>query len=136
MTLVRHASHFTLTKTDPMQTEYVVVDVFDHVVDAEMLAMLLTREGLTPQLVDNHTVGMNWMHSGAYGGIKVKVPESQSNHAKQIASQLRTQSKARLHSVASSNEDACLACGNQMAEDDDACPECGWSYADTTTASD
>lgn len=119
-----------------MQTNFVVVDVFDHVVDAEMLAMLLTQEGLTPQLVDNHTVGMNWMHSGAYGGVKVKVPESQEAHAKQIAGQLRTQSKARLQMMADTNEDACLACGNEMAEDNDECGECGWSYGQTGSEAD
>ncbi|MEO9591785.1 hypothetical protein [Rhodopirellula bahusiensis] len=114
-----------------MQTNFVVVDVFDHVVDAEMLAMLLTHEGLTPRLMNNHTVGMNWMHSGAYGGVKVNVPEPQAAHAKQIASQLRTQSKARLEVMANSDEDACLACGNEMVEDNDECGECGWSYGQT-----
>lgn len=113
-----------------MQPTFITIDSFDHLLQAEMLLLRLTQEGLDARLADHHIVAMEWLMANAIGGIKVQVPESQAEQASEIAATMRLRNKESKHNQAAIDDDACLSCGHTMPDSADSCEQCGWSYLD------
>lgn len=116
-----------------MKPTFITVDSFDHLLQAEMLLMMLTQSGLTARLADSQVVAMQWTLANTIGGIKVQVLDTQAEQATEIATKLRTQNNSRVSKSDVDDEDACLACGQAMSEDQSVCSQCGWSYDDADT---
>jgi hypothetical protein len=62
----------------------VVVGRFLSLVDAVTAAAALEAEGLSPELLDVHMVGLNWGYAPAIGGIRLRVPSSEETAAEEL----------------------------------------------------
>lgn len=74
-----------MTSNDSDQTDQtVVIGHYSHVVEAELARTFLESHGIKASLQDQYTINMNWLYSGALGGVKVRVPLSQEADARQL----------------------------------------------------
>ncbi len=64
--------------------ELVTVAVFDTLPKADLARSLLEQEGILCVLTDGNLVAMDWLLSNAVGGIKVQVPSSEADRAKEF----------------------------------------------------
>jgi hypothetical protein len=67
-----------------MNDELVTIATFDNTVQANLVRNQLAAAGIRATLVDEHTVGMNWMLSNAIGGVKLIVREEDYDDAAKI----------------------------------------------------
>ncbi len=108
-----------------MPDDLVTLTTFQSASDAEPLRIALEENGIQAFVADGNTVTANWLWGPALGYVKVQVPSSQADAAREIMSQ---------HVPASEGMDpddrpaTCLACGTPMPGDTDTCPKCGWSF--------
>lgn len=49
--------------------------------DAYLAASFLEGNGLSPNIRDGHTIGVDWFYSQAIGGVKLEVPEDEYEKA-------------------------------------------------------
>ncbi|WP_456445070.1 putative signal transducing protein [Thiolapillus sp.] len=52
--------------------------------EANIAKATLESAGIPAFLADEHTIGMNWFYSNALGGVKLKVPQSFVDEAKEL----------------------------------------------------
>lgn len=52
--------------------------------DAYLAASCLEGSGLSPNIRDAHTVGVDWFYSQAIGGVKLEVPDSEYEQAVEL----------------------------------------------------
>jgi hypothetical protein len=71
-------------KEKKSKDEPVTIAVFDNPVQANLVKNQLADEGVQARLVDEHSVGMNWMLTNAIGGIKLVVRGSDYQDANKI----------------------------------------------------
>jgi hypothetical protein len=67
-----------------MSDELVTIATFDNTVQANLVRNQLAAAGIRATLVDEHTVGVNWLWSNAIGGVKLIVREEDYNDAAKI----------------------------------------------------
>jgi len=65
-------------------------------IDAELAKMRLQNAGIPAIVVDQHLISMQWLYSGALGGVKIKVDESDLEIARNV---LREDRSADLSSI-------------------------------------
>ncbi|EDY83935.1 hypothetical protein VDG1235_3562 [Verrucomicrobiia bacterium DG1235] len=52
--------------------------------DAYLAASVLEGSGLSPNIRDGHTIGVDWFYSQAIGGVKLEVPDSEYERAVEL----------------------------------------------------
>lgn len=52
--------------------------------DAYLAASFLEGNGLSPNIRDGHTIGVDWFYSQAVGGVKLEVPEDEYEKAVEL----------------------------------------------------
>lgn len=52
--------------------------------DAYLAASCLEGSGLSPNIRDGHTIGVDWFYSQAIGGVKLEVPDSEYEQALEL----------------------------------------------------
>ncbi len=72
-----------------MSKELVVIATSYEVYEAEYLKNQLEAKGFEVYLADDNLIGMNNFLAPALGGIKIKVPNTQSLEAQQFINDLR-----------------------------------------------
>ncbi|MEM6797776.1 MAG: hypothetical protein AAF725_27655 [Acidobacteriota bacterium] len=75
----------TSAPIDPDE-EWVQVAAFRDLPQAHIASGILESHGLTPRLLDEFTVGADWLISSAIGGVSVGVPVSQAEAAQELLS--------------------------------------------------
>jgi hypothetical protein len=88
-------------------------------IDAELAKTQLESAGIPAVVVDQYLISIQWLYSGALGGVKVKVEESDLGIAREVLREDRT---TDLSSIPESQQ-------TQLA-DGDRCPMCGSSEVD------
>ncbi len=74
---------------------------------------LLDSEGIKAYLIDEHIIGANWLHSLAYGNVKLAVPGIQRAPAEAILHELKSGAlEAALNAELGLLQSACPACGS------------------------
>lgn len=96
---------------------------FDTPSEAALARIYLEDYGFHVMLDDYNIVGMDWVRSNAFGGIKLKVKRGDMEAALGILEEMIKQRSQR-----SNDDDPCLSCGNQMPPDEDTCPNCVWTF--------
>src|SRR6185437_8815829 len=61
-------------------------------VEAHLARTKLESEGIEAHVADENIVSINWLYSNAVGGVKLQVPESQADRARQILQAVRSAS--------------------------------------------
>jgi transposase-like protein len=89
-------------------------------IDAELAKTQLESAGIPAIIVDQYLVSIQWLYSGAIGGVKVKVDESNLEIAREV---LRENRSADLSSIPESQT---------PLADGDRCPVCGSSEIETS----
>ena len=84
-------------------------------IDAELARARLVNAGIPAIVVDQYLVSIQWLYSGAIGGVKVKVDETNLGLAREV---LRENCSAELSNIPESQT---------PLADDDLCPSCGSS---------
>lgn len=100
-----------MLKTDSQKPKWTTIDRFFHPTDAHIAAGKLQSEGIPVFLLGINHASANWLLSNALGGIRLQVPASHVDDARQLLAQ-----------IAKPND-----------EGESECPECGGS--DTTAMS-
>ena len=59
---------------------------FSFVHEAHIARARLESDGVPAFVADEHTIAMQWLYSNALGGVKVQVPDSYVNKAREILS--------------------------------------------------
>ena len=75
--------------------QLVTVATFDSLVQAELAQGLLESEGIRSFLADGETINTNWLLSGAVGGAKLQVGQSDFLRAERLLGRQRGKSSAR-----------------------------------------
>lgn len=63
---------------------WVLVGTYRDLPQAHIAAGTLEARGLTPKLADEYTVGADWLLSIAIGGVRLGVPASQEDEAREL----------------------------------------------------
>lgn len=79
---------------------------FSYPAEAHLAAAKLESEGIPAFVADEHTVIANWMYSGALGGVKVWVKETDLEAARQVLDYREPPSLEK-------ETEACPACGSE-----------------------
>jgi hypothetical protein len=116
-----------------MSDKLVTVRTFQVLMEAEMARMVLEGEGVQAFLSDTGIVNFNWFLSNAVGYIKLQVPELQAQRAVELLQQIPERRASVFAKVDDDDEgaaedNACLACGAMMSEQETKCTACGWSF--------
>jgi len=87
-------------------------------IDAELAKAQLEGAGIPATLVDQYLVSIQWLYSGAIGGVKVKVDEADLGIAREV---LRENRSADLADIPESQApvadgDRCPVCGSSEVE--------------------
>jgi hypothetical protein len=98
------------------KNEPVTVAVFDNPVQANLVKNALTDEGIQARLVDEHSVGMNWMLTNAIGGIKLVVRGDDYRDAMKILDKWSAQREAQVGETLAEQDDPAEA---EDTEDDE-----------------
>jgi len=107
-----------------MSEALVVVDSFAYYADAAVAKALLEEAGLKPILENVYSADV-W--TGAIGQIRVQVPESQADRARQLLREIRESTlRSWSRSRRPADPDSCIRCGAPMAPDADRCARCGF----------
>lgn len=61
-----------------------MVAAFDSIGEAESVRSALEAAGIDAELVDESTVGVNWLYSNAVGGVKLYVPDEQVEDSEEL----------------------------------------------------
>jgi len=67
-----------------MSEEWVAVATFSQPVEAHLALTKLESEGVLCIVSDEYVVSVNWLLSGAVGGVKVMVPASEAEFARDL----------------------------------------------------
>jgi DNA-directed RNA polymerase subunit M/transcription elongation factor TFIIS len=67
-----------------MPAEWVAVASFSQPVEAHLARTKLESEGIPCVVGDEHLVRVDWFLSNAVGGVKVMVPRSEAEHARDV----------------------------------------------------
>lgn len=94
--------------SESQETNWTTVDRFFHPTDAHIAAGKLESEGIPVFLLGINHASANWLLSNALGGIRLQVPASRVDDARQLLAQLE----------------------KAADESDIECPECGGSETD------
>lgn len=114
-----------------MNLNFVTVDTYRSLPEAEAARLFLESEGLQPILVDVEMVAMDWLLSDAIGNIKLQVPTKEKDVAEKLLRDLRIRRHKRLEQGDDGDEQTtCLSCGALLPENVSQCTHCGWSYGD------
>lgn len=116
-----------------MSDQFVTVETFRSLPEAEATKLHLETEGLTVFLANAETIAMDWLLANAIGNIKLQVPSSQAATATALLEQIRRERRERKER-GYTDADICLACGAPLPEGTSRCAACGWSYAGTGDA--
>lgn len=95
-----------------MSEKLVTIGSYSTPFEANMVKSQLESAGIPAFIVDEYTIGMNWLYSNALGGVKVQVPETLVSEAKEF---LATEVEPP-----ATNEDStatCPECGSKNIED-------------------
>jgi len=92
-----------------MGDRLVTIKTFSQVWEAELSRATLKAEGIPAFIADANTININWLYSNLLGGVKLQVPESYVEAAKDVLSSLDESPQEVL------KEDI----------DSPACPKCG-----------
>ncbi len=117
-----------------MADELITVATFRFAHEAELARLHLAEVGVRAFIADAETVAMDWLLGNAIGNVKLQVPRDRAEEAAGI---LANEQRLRLEDHPDTDEDDdedetgfCLACGEELPEDESKCPSCGWSYDD------
>lgn len=119
-----------------MAKDFVTIATFLTLPEAEAARLHLETEGVPAILADAEIVSMDWLLGNAVGNIKLRVPISRVDAARQLLDEIEAKREQRRDQESSDPDlpdDRCLACGAEMAEDADVCPECGWTWTGAAT---
>ena len=72
-----------------MDKELVTIATTNEVFEAEFLRNHLQNKGFEVYLADNHTIGVMNFLAPMLGGIKIRVPDSEAEEAKEFVETLR-----------------------------------------------
>lgn len=81
--LVAKAMRETKTNDD-----LIPIRSYQNSVDAHLAKTFLENQGLIATLQDEHLVNMNWLYSDVLGGVKLIVPASQADRARQLLAEV------------------------------------------------
>lgn len=87
--------------------------------EAQIARAKLESEGVPVFVADEHTVSVNWLLSGAVGGIRVQVPEEHAARAVEI---LQRDDSEAVEALAEDPEE-------EWEEPEPRCPACGGALA-------
>ena len=93
-----------------MSMEFVTVATFSQPFEAHLARTKLESEGVTCFVSDEHVIAVNWLLSGAVGGVKLKVPAWQADRAREVL-------RPKPHLVVVADNDTELACPNCRSVD-------------------
>jgi hypothetical protein len=118
-----------------MAGEMVTVATFRFAHEAELARLHLAEVGITAYIADAETVAMDWLLSNAIGNVKLQVAAKDAEEAAALlaqAEEMRLEDRLPDWDDEDDEEDTsvCLACGEEIPEDETKCPGCGWSYED------
>jgi len=107
----------------------VTLRTFDNYVTAHIVKARLEAEGIPCVLMDENIVTMQWHMGNAFGGIKLKVPESDAVFADQILETLEQEAVAESQTAGFWDDDAqeqldpnnriCVHCGSRNTRKED-----------------
>jgi len=104
--------------------DWVVIDGFTDVMQAEIVRGRLEAEGIPAILGNRHLVAADWMYSQALGGVRILVPREFISDAREIIADI--DSGQFLDASAELGlEDACAVCGGRLARKTSA----SWKFA-------
>lgn len=63
---------------------FITLATFNLPVEAHLAKAKLESEGIEARIGDENIVSINWLYSNAVGGVKLQVPASQAERARQI----------------------------------------------------
>jgi hypothetical protein len=98
---------------------------FAHAADVDRLH--LETEGIPAFLADVNIVTADWGVANAVGDIKLQVPRTLAQRARQLLA-ARARPTPSIEGSPSDDSTYCLACGQLIGPDQEACPACGWTY--------
>ena len=104
----------------------VTVATFSSSTEAAPLRVALEDAGISTFITDENMATA--IGGPAFGWVRVQVPESQAEAAKQIAKEHQPVKPEREEERELEKPTKCLACGAEMPEESDTCPKCGWTF--------
>lgn len=94
--------------------DWVVIDGFIDVIQADIVRGRLEAEGVPAILGNRHLVSADWMYAQAVGGVRILVPREFVSEAREIIADIDSgqflDADAELK-----NEDSCPDCGAKLA---------------------
>ena len=66
--------------------EYVPLDLYLSLAEADLMSGILQASGLEPQVRDEYAAGLNWLYIPALGGVRLEVPAEQWADAQELMS--------------------------------------------------
>jgi len=63
--------------------------------EAHVARSILESSGLRPTLLDEHLIGMSWLHSQAVGGVRLAVPDEEEAVALEILASMPSQDEEK-----------------------------------------
>jgi predicted RNA-binding Zn-ribbon protein involved in translation (DUF1610 family) len=86
---------------------YIIAQVYNNYIDANIIMGRLEEEGINCWLKDENTVTIDPILTNAVGGIKLMVPESQAERTFELLRQFRSEQQSKLK---------CPRCGSSNIE--------------------
>jgi hypothetical protein len=116
-------------KREILMINLTTIRTFDNYVTAHIIKAKLETEGIEAVLIDENTVTMQWHIANAIGGIKLKVAESDIEHALHILETTEQEAIADSQTPGFWDEEdidqlnpdnrICIHCGSQNTRKDD-----------------
>lgn len=116
--------------TQRRREDLVTVKTYTIAVYAHTDRVHLEQEGIPAFVVDDNIVSAEYFWGNALGYIKLQVPRSQAQAARELLNRHSTEHYAFSSDPVTEAAPPCLACGESMCETEDRCPKCGWSFID------
>ena len=111
-----------------MTDELVTIGSYEFVAEAEVAQMFLRENGVNAFLRDQSIIAMDWLLGNAIGYVKLQVPQSQFETARELLATLTEDSTADGEGT-SVRSRVCSSCGLALDGVTEICPAC--SEADT-----
>jgi hypothetical protein len=112
-----------------MSDELVTIASYEFVAQAEIAQMFLRENGIDAFLRDQSIIAMDWLLGNAIGYVKLQVPQSQIETARELLAAFKEDSAGN-NKDGSPPSRVCSSCGLALGDITDTCPACSGANED------
>ena len=113
-----------------MTDELITIGSYEFVAEAEIAQMFLRENGVNAFLRDQNIIAMDWLLGNAIGYVKLQVPQSQIETARELLAAFKEDS-AGDDEEGSARSRVCSSCGLVLGDVTEICPACSDAKGDT-----